>query len=409
MRSTARKTWQFFLTVSLIGTWSSLGHAQESRLEVSGYTSLENRVFINAPAYSEQNRTAVASSLVLSPEFRLSWNEGDDRLTVIPFARVDSVDNERSHGDIREFAWLHVGEDWDLRAGVDKVYWGVAESRQLVDIINQTDLVEDVDGKTKLGQAMANLGLQAGQGDINLFLLPRHRERTFPGHKGRMRSQIKVDSNQAVYTNGAGRSDLDFALRYTTVLGAWDVGLAHFQGTSREPRFVLGQDDTGALAYVPYYDAIKQTSVDVQATQGDWLWKVEALSRTGVGKTFGAYVAGFEYTKYGVLGSNSDLGFLAEYLYDGRDENAPPTSFEDDLFIGLRLTLNDSQNTNFLASMIIDHDDYGRFFSFKADRRLSENWKLEFEARTFVGLKRSYPSYDIRRDDHLRFKLTRFF
>ena len=53
--------------------------------------------------------------------------------------------------------------------GIDKVFWGVIESRHLVDYINQTDGVEDVDGEDKLGQPMINLGLQRDWGDLIFF------------------------------------------------------------------------------------------------------------------------------------------------------------------------------------------------------------------------------------------------
>ena len=41
-----------------------------------------------------------------------------------------------------------------FRVGVGKVFWGVTESQHLVDIINQTDLVENIDTEDKLGQPM---------------------------------------------------------------------------------------------------------------------------------------------------------------------------------------------------------------------------------------------------------------
>jgi hypothetical protein len=45
---------------------------------------------------------------------------------------------------VRELNWIHQAETWSLLAGVGKVFGSVTESRHLVDIINQTDLVEDI-------------------------------------------------------------------------------------------------------------------------------------------------------------------------------------------------------------------------------------------------------------------------
>ena len=61
--------------------------------------------------------------------------------------------------DIRELNYLLFGETWEVRLGVDKVFWGTTEFVHLVDIVNQTDLVEDVDGEDKLGQPTVNLSV----------------------------------------------------------------------------------------------------------------------------------------------------------------------------------------------------------------------------------------------------------
>ncbi len=64
---------------------------------------------------------------------------------------------QSTHWDIRELSWIHVGNGWESRVGIRKVFWGVTEGRHLVDIINQTDQVDQVDGEEKLGQPMINL------------------------------------------------------------------------------------------------------------------------------------------------------------------------------------------------------------------------------------------------------------
>ncbi|MDA7657788.1 hypothetical protein N8737_03705, partial [Verrucomicrobia bacterium] len=102
-----------------------------------------------------------------------------------PFGRYDGADSERSHVDLREFHIQRIADQWEWRVGVSKVFWGVTESQHLVDVINQTDLVENVDGEDKLGQPMVNLSWISDQaGVIDLFYLPYFRERTFPGRGG---------------------------------------------------------------------------------------------------------------------------------------------------------------------------------------------------------------------------------
>ena len=85
---------------------------------------------------------------------------------------VRSMDDQRTHADLREAYWAWQDDEYELIVGVDKVFWGVAESRHLVDIINQTDLVEDLDEEDKLGQPMVNVSVQRDWGRLGFYLLP---------------------------------------------------------------------------------------------------------------------------------------------------------------------------------------------------------------------------------------------
>ncbi|HTJ54295.1 MAG TPA: hypothetical protein VL380_02650, partial [Nitrosospira sp.] len=304
----------------------------------------------------------------------------------------------------------HQSKNWSLSAGVGKVFWGVTESRHLVDIINQTDFVENINGEQKLGQPMLNLNISSAYGSFSLIYLPYFRERTFSAPHGRLRFDPPVDPN-AAELNGVSHWHPDWAIRWSRTFGALDIGIAHFMGIGREPRLVP-RFDNGPVptALIPVYDRIQQTSLDAQASLGNWLLKLEAITRGGQGKRFAAVVAGFEYTHYGVLGSAVDLGFLAEYQYDGRDKTAPPTPFNNDLYLGVRLALNDAQNSQVLAGVITDLKTQATMVSITASRRLGEKWKIELESRLF----RNIPVTDIilngyRNDDYVQLRIAHFF
>ncbi|MBL4906292.1 MAG: hypothetical protein JKX94_02485, partial [Sneathiella sp.] len=188
--STVPRVFAITWTVMAITLFLSPESRADSSTEFSGYISLDTRIFPRTDIHTGQDRQFINPSLVIEPEIYHEWNEGDDSITFIPFARIDAQDDERTHVDFRELNYFHIAENWDISVGFDKVFWGVTESRHLVDIINQTDAVEDVDGEDKLGQPMINLGFQRDWGNINLFLMPFFRERTFPGKEGRLRSSL---------------------------------------------------------------------------------------------------------------------------------------------------------------------------------------------------------------------------
>ena len=95
---------------------------------------------------------------------------------------LDGGASHRAHAGLREAYLLlfgEVGEDeWELRLGVDRVFWGVAESCHLVDIINQTDLIEHPNEEAKPGQPMVHVTLSGDWGAAEVFALPYHRLRT---------------------------------------------------------------------------------------------------------------------------------------------------------------------------------------------------------------------------------------
>ena len=74
-----------------------------------------------------------------------------------------------------------------------------------MDIINQTDQVDQVDGEEKLGQPMINLSLVRDWGIVDLFVLPGFRERTYAGEEGRPRTPLPV-SDDAVYESPRRRA-----------------------------------------------------------------------------------------------------------------------------------------------------------------------------------------------------------
>lgn len=373
--------------------------------DFAGTLSAELRVFPDNPLFSDQNDHAVSPSVAGEPEIVYEWNQNQDRLTLVPFARWDADDDERSHTDLREAHWLHIADSYDVLLGVGKIFWGVTESRHLVDIVNQTDGVEDIDGEDKLGQPMLRLNWLSEWGTFSAFVLPGFRERTFPADDARLRGALPIDGDNPTYESDDGDDHVDIAMRWAHTLGQWDIGVSYFDGTSREPLLRTGQRD-GRTVLIPHYQLIDQTGIDIQYTGEATLWKLEMISRGGQGKRFFAAVGGIEYTFYSVAQSKADLGVLLEYQYDDRGPGAPPTTADDDIFLGARLTLNDVSDTTFLAGAIIDRHTHATFYSVEAERRISNHWKAELEGRFISNVPAEDILYQFRNDDFVTVRLV---
>ena len=337
--------------------------APAQTLDFSGDLSLQARWYPQSPAFPGQRSST--GGLVVEPTFYRDIGAATS-LTFTPLYRYDSADPERTHADLREAYVLMYGDwgesAWELRLGLDRVFWGVAELHNLVDVVNQLDLVEHPRDRPKLGQPMAHLTVSGDWGIAETFLLPYHRKRTFPGPSGRLRSGRPIEKNPT-YESGAEERHVDFAARYSHAVGLLDFGLTAFIGTSREPFFLVSHQSGGLptadAPLIPYYEQMRQFGVDAQLTTGPLLYKMEAIHRGGTRnllgqkEDYGAFIFGLERAVYGLFGSQVDLTLLTEWLYDGRGRRAT-TVWANDLFVAGFLAFNDVQGTELVAGILGD-------------------------------------------------------
>lgn len=375
-----------------------------ARIDLTGSLRAETRRFPRSAGHTGQGSqpNSFVAKLRLYLEHRAGWS-----FMLSPFYRFDSEDARRTHADLHEAYALFLGVvgdgQWELRVGVDRVFWGVVESNNLVDIVNQVDLVEHPDEKSKMGQFMGHLTYAAPWGVVEILGMPYHRQRTFPGRSGRLRFPWLVDADLATYESGAEERHVDVAARYSHSVGVLDFGISAFDGTSREPFLIPAFRADGDLSLAPYYGQIRQLGLDGQLTLGAWLLKLEAIHRTGMlnrlgrEEPFSSFVLGGEYSFYSVFGSALDVTVLTEWCYDERGIRST-TKFENDLFLGTRLAFNDVKGTELLVSTLHGTDHDSRVFSVELSRRFSDRWSMSVEAIALRELDPTDILYETRRD-----------
>lgn len=374
--------------------------------EFYGYLGGEARYFFDDPLYPGQEDNNVSLSGYL--EYYHDYDDRRQRLAATAFGRYDSADPNRSHLDLRELYWWGDLRSMQIFAGVRKVFWGVAESLHLVDVINQDDLVENIDQEDKLGQPMVQALWETDWGTFQAFALPYFRDKLYPGEQGRLRPALPI-MDDPLFASGAERKHLDLALRWSHYFGVWDVGLSHFSGTNRDARFVPVYEAGVPVGLRPYYSQIEQTGLDAQATISSWLWKLELISvrDRDIGR-YTAAVGGFEYTWYSLGKTNWDLGVVTEYQFDDRGGDYEVMN-QNDVAAGLRWSLNDLAGTQVLALVSQDLEHDNRFYSLEASRRLTDDWEFSLEARAFSRIEMGTPEYDFRDDDYLQAELKFYF
>ena len=389
--------------------------AEAQTLDFSGNLSTQAQWYPQSPAFAGQR--SATGGLVLEPTLYGDIAQRTS-FTLTALYRYDSADAERTHADLREAYVLTYGDwdanSWELRLGVDRVFWGVAELHNLVDIVNQLDLVEHPRDRPKLGQPMVHLTLSGDWGIAESFLLPCHRKRTFPGRAGRNRSEYLIDGD-ALYESGAEERHLDVAFRYSNAVGLLDFGLTAFVGTSREPSFLVRPRSQPSAQtsprLIPYYEQIRQFGLDAQLTTEPWLYKLEAIHRRGarnllgVEEDYGAFIFGMERTFYAVFESREDLTVLAEWHYDGRERRAT-SAWANDLFVAGALTFNDVQGTELVAGVLADLRHDTRSLNLELKRRLTNSWTMRLEGIAYLSADSQDLTYGGRRDSYLGMDFT---
>lgn len=413
------------LAISVFLAAASLSAPSMAELSVTTQLDYES-TFYGADSQIGDNDDRWNQSLALRTELYKEF-EGDQSITFKPFYRFDEHDDERSHGDIRELIWHKVADDFELKAGIGKVFWGVTESSHLVDIINQTDGVESLDGEQKLGQPLVQLLLERDWGNLDVFVLPYHRERTFVGKEGRL--GLGQDFADSIYESRDEENHVDVAARFYTYIDEFEYAVSVFHGTSREPS--LGVDQTQGKA-LPYYPQISQLGLEMQYLDEGWAWKFEGIVRDGVPKNsqstllgdiqfpvfntagglfvaedeqYFATTAGFEYTQVGIWDTRIDLGWVVEHLYDSRQEEASATAFEHDVLLATRWAANDAASSTLLAGVLFDYEYQDYSLSVEGNTRLLNNVTLSLEARVFAPDSES-PLWSFRDEDFVRLTLA---
>lgn len=378
--------------------------------EVLGSVGVEGLKFLQDAQQTEQQN--LYGSLVVEPEFFTALNANSEFKAKL-FYRHDSQSESRSHGDIRELMLYHYADDWEFNVGIGKVFWGVTESRHLVDVINQIDNIESLDDEQRLGQPMLHYKWIRDWGTLDFFALPYFRELEFA--KADLRPNLGLKVGSAQYQDAAKERHIDLAARWSHTIDDVDMAVSYFNGTHRTP-LLTPTIKNQQLILQPLYVQTQQLGLEAQLIYEDWLFKFEGLHRASYEldraqklqqKRSNAMVAGFEYTFYGVQDSAHDIGFIGEYLFD---EWQAQTPFQRDWFSGLRWVWNDVRGTEILLGQIFDLDDATQIWQLEASRRLNEVWKASMMARWAVNLDKDNAFFNVLdQQDQVSIKLDYFF
>ena len=367
--------------------------ALEHDLRVTGTTHVS--VF---PQSGKGDQDDAFAFTELKPDLALTFDDSWQAI-IAPRFRFGVTDPEYNLLSLDDVYAEYVSDRFEVRVGYQTHFWGTAESVNIVDILNQKDFVVDVfDPKeNKLGEPAIRLRTTLGENRFDIYHFSYFTPASLPDKVNRFNFfDGRLDfSDDPLYTHGAERLRQQVALRWDRTLGSADVGLSYFNGYEKFP--VINVKPGAVEADTLYYE-MQQFSGDLQMSLGSWLLKGEGLFQdTSSGGTFmadsltsngqvvrrnlvpknhTAFVGGFEYTFFGVIGQ-SDIGLIGEYLYDSeqRLDAVAFRPFQNDAFGGIRWARNNAGDGELLVGGIIDV------------KNQTQVWRVEYSERYFDRLK----------------------
>ena len=287
----------------------------------------------------------------------------------------------------------------DVYIGNRQLFWGVAESKNVVDFVNQKDAAAGRSAENKLGAPSVSLEFYLSDAEFQYIYIPVFREQTFNdqfAHLG-----LGLSLNDADFSDEKGFYGGDHAFRYSNSLGDLDFGINGFYGTARDP-IILVDGNNGATPYYPEYRAV---GVDLQYTGDNTLYKAEVAIGEQDATDTTAYVLGIENTLYSVGNSNWDFGIIVETQYDDRPQAISPR-FDVG---GLRLTANNANDTNAILLYYQDESRKQKSYVLQFSHRLRNGVTLEVEYIEFYSSDAALPFHNFIDDTSLQIGVGIYF
>ena len=318
--------------------------------------------------------------------------------------RWDEKDSGRRITEARQAFFRSPFAGFDVFVGNRQEFWGKAESKNVVDVINQSDAAANEGKSGKLGAPSISAERYLDIGDLQLWYISNFREKTFNDSDAHPSSGVPISSAQ--YARKDGKDADDFAVRFSSFAGDWDLAGSVFYGTARDP--ILSVNSNGS-ALTPHYALQKSIGFEAQYTGDVTLLKWESLhgiqsSLIGA-HDFAATVAGIEYTFYGPFERIWDIGLIGEIQHDDRPQAA------DNQFgvAGVRIVFNDIADSNILFLASVDRKIDQSFVSLEALRRINDVTSIKLTTQFYNARTPTSTFGQLSDDDAFTLTLNMFF
>jgi hypothetical protein len=287
------------------------------------------------------------------------------------FTNWNSADESRRYSDIREANISFRHNELTFGAGINTFFWGVSESINVVNVLNQSDMLESIDGKVKLGQTFVSVKTRIINNDVSFYYLPSFTEQDFPERP----SYGLPVYDGALYEDNKKRGG--FAARSLFYVDQLEFAVSYFNGTRRSPLLIKQASIPSHL--IPYYLQTENLMFDGVYLAEDFTLKLEAKMGREEHSGFITANFGIEYPSYAFSNYIEEIVFIAEYVFDDRGLSSE-THGQNDLFIGAKFDFGDNKSGRVRTLYSYDFDYRGQYAEISYQYRLNDYFRIQVKA-----------------------------
>ena len=373
---------QSFLSLIVFSTSSF------AQVELEGYIGLDTQVYS-----SQENKHS--SNLTTQQQLKLTYEKDNYSSVFELYAQEDKSDftsqkdNDRTFLRINELYTQYEGDDYKVLLGKKIRFWGALEAHNIVDTFNIEDTRNDSFITDKIGAYNLEYTHYFDDSELS-FILKVHEQENKMSNQSYMYSiltnnlsfndELKSDKSlnrPSLYLsyNGSSYGD-EYSLDYS---------LIYENGYDSQRYFTVNNNQYEQNAYLVNKFMTYNTLV-----YNSTLYKLEALySNITNEKNISDYIhiaLGTEHT-LDAFENGNEVGLIAEYYYYDTIENnklddlSLAQVFQNDLFLGMRYSFNDVDDSNIVGGIILDTQYDEQSYYLEYETRIYDIAKLKLDYR----------------------------
>ncbi len=396
------------LTSSLIAENDFLNH-----MSFQGHLDLTSQAYLTRP--DSKHPTNLTASAVLEASYEKESFIFKAKLK----AQQDFYDfsgtadkNERTYLRLDELYLTYELEDDQLILGKNVRFWGALEVRNITNSFNNDELRDDPFNSDKIGSWNATFTHYTDSGEFSAIVKFYEESRdmsAYPYVYYYFPATVDVAPNvylplvydrdlqteestfrPSIYITYSASTDTEYPLDFAIIFeNGYDSQRYYTTTPSADTTFV----ETNENAYL-----VNKLSTFNTLVVGSTLLKLEAVLTDVIkDEEISDYLhvgLGIEHTLSQFYG-NADLGLITEYYYYNTFDDSKRSDlelfelFQNDLFLGLRYSLNEGNDASIIGGAIIDMDYNEQVYYAEYETRLAETFKLSFDYR-FIQPSKNY-------------------